>query len=110
MAEMSYVDAQVQDTSAFSSQNSFGAFTVGPKTVGKARGISSSASSSASAEGAQSVTPTAAKGGSAYGADSELSMARGSSPAMPATVNWPLYIGLGALAVLGLVLVLFKRR
>jgi hypothetical protein len=112
MADMSYVDAQVQDTSAFSSQNSFGAFIVGNKTVGKARDVAASASSTASAEGAQSVTPTAAKGGSAYGADSELAMSRGSSPAMPAAVNWPLYLGIGAavVAVLGLVLMLFKRR
>jgi hypothetical protein len=110
MSDMSYVDAQVQDTTPFSGQTSFGGFFVGPKTVGRARGISSDGKSDSEARGSQSTTPTAAKGGSAFGADSELAMA-GDSPALmsAAPVNWLAIAGIGV-GVLSILVALFFRR
>lgn len=109
MADMSYVDAQVQDTTPFSNQTSFGAFIIGPKTVGKAGSVSGSASSTATAEGSQSVIPTAAKGGSAFGPESELAVPGTPVTAAPAAPSW-LGIGAVALAGLALLVVLLKRR
>ena len=111
MADMSYVDAQVQDTTPFSGQVGFGGFFVGPKTVGRASGVSSDGKSDTEARGSQSTTPTAAKGGSAFGADSELAMA-GDSPVLAASspVNWLVIAGVGVAVVLGLVALFVKRR
>jgi hypothetical protein len=110
MADMSYVDAQVQDTSPFSAQTSFGGFFVGPKTVGRSSGVSSDGISGSEARGSQSTTPTAAKGGSAFGAESELAMA-GDSPAIApaAPVNWLAVVGIGV-GVLSILVALFIKR
>ena len=107
MSDMSYVDAQVQDTTPFSNQSSFGSFIIGPKTVGKSRDVAASASTTATSEGLQSVIPTAAKKGSAFGPESELAMP--GEPVIAPPVNW---LGIGALALAGLTLlvVLLKRR
>ena len=109
MSDMSYVDAQVQDTTPFSGQTSFGGFFVGPKTVGRASGVSSDGKSDSEARGSQSTTPTAAKGGSAFGAESELGMSGDTPAAATSPVNWVAYIGIG-LGVVSILLALFLRR
>lgn len=107
---MSYADIQVQDTTPFNLQLGFGGFNVGPKTVGRASGVSSEAKSSSEARGSQSTTPTAAKGGSAFGADSELAMANDAPALAPTPVNWLAIVGIGLGVVSILVALLVKRR
>ena len=105
---MAYVDAQAQSTQAYALQTSFGAFNIGPKTVGVARDVSSSATSSSRADGYQSVVPTAAKGGSAFGPESEFAPLASPGEA-PAKINW---LGIASLAVgvVSVALVFILRR
>jgi hypothetical protein len=107
---MSYVDAQIQDTTALSQQFSFGPITFGAKTVGRASGFSTDQRFETSAEGAQAITPTmAAKGSTAYGAESELAMGAPSSGSIISPGNWLTWAAVGV-GVISIILALWRRK